>query len=249
MAAMKRLLAVGVVVAMAMGPLLAQRPHIDPRPLVWSVDGAGGMGGCSHGLARANLQSGHPIEQAVFEWSHGKGRVILDQIDAKYARAQGSRLAAKIIERKKAEPGRRMAIVAHSAGSAVVLSACEMLPPDCLERVVLLAPSVSSNYNLAPALLAPRRGMDVFSSKKDWITLGMGTRLVGTADRHWSSAAGRKGFLLPKTAVADWEASRLRQHFWSVEMTWTGNTGRHTGVYAPAFLQSYVLPLLVASKP
>lgn len=242
---MIRWIAAAAIVAIGSAAPTADPIRPDSRPVVWSVDGAGGMGGCSHSLARANLQAGLPIDQVIFEWSHGKGRVILDQVDAKYARTQGCRLAAKILERKRAEPGRRMAIVAHSAGSAVALAACEQLPPDTIDLIVLLAPSVSSKYDLAPALRAAREGMDTFSSKKDWITLGMGTRLVGTADRHWTTAAGRKGFRLPKRSPqAEWEACRVRQHFWSADVAWTGNTGRHTGVYAPAFLQAYVLPLI-----
>lgn len=31
------------------------------------------------------------------------------------------------------------------------------------------------------------RPLDVFCSKKDWITLGLMTRVVGTADRRWAA--------------------------------------------------------------
>src|SRR5947207_2649584 len=76
-------------------------------------------------------------------------------------------------------------------------AAAEFLPPDSVERVVLLAPSVSAEYDLGPALACAREGIDVFHSGRDRAYLGLGVRLLGTADRHWSDAAGRVGFRVP----------------------------------------------------
>jgi hypothetical protein len=36
----------------------------------------------------------------------------------------------------------------------------------------------------------------------------------------------------------------MRQHFWSPDVAWTGNTGGHHGVHAPAYVQHYILPIL-----
>jgi pimeloyl-ACP methyl ester carboxylesterase len=171
--------------------------------------------------------------------------MLLDQIDAPHAQAQGHRLAAKIVERRQLEPTRRMVVVAHSAGSAVALAAGDVLPPDTLDRVILLAPSVSTGYDVRPMLRASREGMDVFCSKKDWVALGFVTRVVGTADRRWAPAAGRFGFRLKGPAAAcGCEADDLRQHFWSPEVAWTGHTGGHNGMHSPAFVRSYLFPLV-----
>src|SRR5438270_5122286 len=59
----------------------------DGRPLVWVVDGAGDLRGCSNALSYANLQAGSPVELAVFAWSHGHGRLLMDQLDMGHARA------------------------------------------------------------------------------------------------------------------------------------------------------------------
>jgi pimeloyl-ACP methyl ester carboxylesterase len=209
------------------------------------MDGAGDIRGCSHALGYANLLAGCPVELSVFVWSHGYRRMLLDQTDAAYARAQGYRLAEKVTDRHQREPWRRIVLVAHSAGSAVALAAAEALPPDTLARVILLAPSVSTGYDVRPTLQTAREGMDVFCSKKDWVALGFVTRVVGTADRRWAPTAGRNGFR-PKgaTAVPECEADRLRQHFWSAEVAWTGHTGGHNGMHSPAFVQAYVFPLV-----
>jgi pimeloyl-ACP methyl ester carboxylesterase len=215
----------------------------DGRPLVWVVDGAGDLRGCSNALAQANLLAGSPVELAVFGWSHGHGRLLVDQLDMSHARSQGVRLATKVRERRARDPGRRVVVVAHSAGSAVALAATESLPTDGIDRLILLAPSVSTGYDVRPALFAAREGMDVFCSKKDWVALGFVVRVIGTTDRFWSgAAAGRYGFQ-PK-GPAEPDASKLRQHFWSADIAWTGHTGGHHGMHAPVFVQTYLFPMI-----
>jgi hypothetical protein len=192
---------------------------------------------------------GELLELFAFPWSHGYRRLLLDQVGTTHARAQGRRLAQLILDRKAQEPGRRVVVIAHSAGCAVALAACDILPMDAIDRVILLAPSVSTGYDIRPTLWSAKEGVDVFCSKKDWIALGFVVRVVGTTDNFWSgSAAGRFGFK-PKgtTALADLEQARLRQHFWSPEVAWTGNTGGHHGVHAPTFVQMYLMPLMLGN--
>jgi pimeloyl-ACP methyl ester carboxylesterase len=224
---------------------------VDSRPLVWVVDGAGDLKGCSTALSRANMLAGNPVELSVFPWSHGYPRLLMDQIDMSHARARGAKLAAAVAERRVREPGRRVVLVAHSAGSAVALAAADVMTPDAIDRLILLAPSVSTGYDVRPALGASREGMDVFCSKKDWVALGFVVRVVGTTDKFWSgSAAGRLGFKPKDPTVADLIASgRLRQHFWSADMAWTGHTGGHHGMHAPAFIHAFLFPLLGVPVP
>ncbi len=229
----------GVKVA---GAVVAQP---DARPLVWVVDGAGDLHGCSNALSQANMMLGNPAELAPFAWSHGYRRLLLDQIDMAHAKTQGARLAEKILERQRAEPGRRVVVVAHSAGCAVALEAGDALPADAIDRMILLAPSVSTGFDVRPSLRSAREGIDVFCSKKDWVALGFVTRVVGTTDKFWAPAAGRHGFDLRQQQTAeDQLAARLRQHFWSPEVAWTGHTGGHHGMHTQAFLHTYVFPLM-----
>jgi pimeloyl-ACP methyl ester carboxylesterase len=224
-------------------------PRPDPRPLVWVLDGAGDLKGCSNALTQVNTSTGNAVELSVFPWSHGYRRLLMDQIDLAHAKLQGARLSQAIQERKAQEPGRRIVVVAHSAGCAVALAACDLLPRDCVDRVVLLAPSVSTGYDIRPTLWSAKEGVDVFCSTKDWLALGFVIHVVGTTDNFWSgSAAGRWGFR-PKTSgsMAELETSRLRQHFWSQDMAWTGHTGGHHGMHAPAFVQTYLLPLMTGA--
>lgn len=222
-------------------------PVRETRPLVWVLDGAGDLKGCSNALSDANLQAGNTIELTVFPWSHGYRRLLLDQIDTSHAKAQGQRLATAILERKQREPDRRMVIIGHSAGCAVALAAGDCLPPDSIDRVILLAPSVSTGYDLRPSLWASREGIDVFCSKKDWVALGFVIRVVGTTDDRSAFAAGRWGFQPRRGSELDTvQHAKLRQHFWTAEQAWTGHTGRHHGTHAPAFIHAYLFPLFGA---
>lgn len=219
----------------------------DPRPIVWVLDGAGDLKGCSSSLACINAESGNPVELAVFSWSHGYRKLYKDQTDTAHARAQGELLAQAILERKAREPGRRIVLVGHSAGCAVVLAGCDMLPIDAVDRVLLLAPSVSTSYDLRPALRSAKEGVDVYCSKKDWVALGFVVRVVGTTDiGQTRTAAGRHGFQ-PK-GLSEPEAARLRQHFWSQDVAWTGNTGGHHGAHAPLFIQAFLMPQMMGQK-
>ncbi|MDW8241605.1 MAG: alpha/beta hydrolase [Thermogemmata sp.] len=217
------------------------------KPLVWIVDGAGDLKGCSNAIGYANAVRGQPLEVVVFPWSHGYRRLLRDQIDGEHARRQGVRLAQAILERKAREPDRRVVLIAHSAGCAVALGAGDVLPPNSVDRIILLAPSVSTGYDLRPTLQAAKEGVDVFCSKRDWVALGFVVRVVGTTDNFWSgAAAGRWGFRQARLAWQDpLIASRLRQHFWSPELAWTGHTGGHHGMHAPGFIHTFLWPLIL----
>src|SRR5439155_13518224 len=127
----------------------------------------------------------------------------------------------------------------HSAGCQVILSAAEALPPGSIDRIVLLAPAVSPEYDLRPVLRAARGGLDVFCSSRDVFFLGAGVALVGTTDgRFGQSAAGRTGFrVTPESSEDLLLYRRLRQHPWDPCVSWTGNYGGHYSVYKPEYLR------------
>ena len=80
------------------------------------------------------------------------------------------------------ELSRRVTAIAESSGSHVVLAAAECLPPGSVERIVLLAPSVASGYDLRRAIRATNSGIDVYYSPVDQV-LDLAVNSVGTADR------------------------------------------------------------------
>ncbi len=250
----KRLLAVltlvvGCCSAYPADPVLQPRivrANLDVRPLVYVVDGAGDYRGCSTALTKAMFAEGNPVELSTVAWSHGYRKLLLDQVDVVHARRQGIKLADTIREQKARESGRRIVVVAHSAGAAVALAAAEQLSADTIDRLVLLAPSVSKSYDLRPAVAACREGIDVYCSTRDRWALGIAMRLVGTTDdRHSRKAAGRLGFEVPCAVEL---SEQVRQHFWSPENKADGHDGGHYGAYSETYVRRYILPLLVGTQ-
>ena len=220
-------------------------PHnAPPEGVVFIVDGAGGFQATSKSFRQTVATEGLPLCIETVVWTHGYCRFLADQVHHKHLVEEGHRLAALIQERKQTctVP---IYLVGHSAGAGVALAALEEMPPGVVERVVLLAPAVSANYDLRPALARVCGGIDVFYSDRDWAYLGLGVCVTGTADRHWARAAGRVGFRTTVKCPEDAALyARLRQHRWERTLEWTGNHGGHYGGYQPEFLRCFVLPLL-----
>lgn len=214
------------------------------RPVVFVADGAGDFRACSGSLKKTAAADGLSFEVVTFVWSHGFLRNMADQTDVTHIRDRADRLAELVRKQKELRPNIPVTMVAHSAGSAVVIAAAERLPPNSVERIVLLSPSLSESYDVSRAMEATSDGIDVFVSEKDWLWLGVLVRMLGTPDDPYASrAAGRHGFV---TARGD--ASKLRLHRWTPEENKLGHDGGHFGGYQPDFLRRRVFPLLRGGK-
>jgi pimeloyl-ACP methyl ester carboxylesterase len=221
-----------------------------PAGVVLCADGAGGFGGTTRALREGLAEQGSPLTVQMVDWTHGFGRILADQVDNEHAEAEGRKLAELVLAYRARCPGRPVYLVGHSAGTYVVLAAGRALPADSIERIVLLAPSVSADYDLRPVLRCARCGVEVFYSKRDWPALAVGIALVGTADRRWCAAAGRVGFRPVIECPGDAALyNRLHQHAWHPCVVWSGNFGGHYGAYRPGYLRAYVLPLFRSCAP
>jgi pimeloyl-ACP methyl ester carboxylesterase len=216
------------------------------RGVVFVVDGAGSFHATSEAFQKAVQEACLPLSVVPVEWSHGFGRVVADHTDWNHAQEEGCRLAGEIAAYRQDHPGSAIYLVAHSAGSGVALTAAGVLPPNSLDRIILLAPSVSTGFDLRPALRSTREGIDVFYSSRDVFSLGLCVAFVGTADGcRGCQAAGRFGFQArPETPEDAVLFAKLRQHPWERCVLWTGNLGHHSGTKHQRFLHAYILPLL-----
>jgi pimeloyl-ACP methyl ester carboxylesterase len=219
------------------------------RGIVFMVDGAGGFEAASRTVCQTAAAAQLPLEVRSFRWTHGYCRVVSDQMHASHMRREGRRLADQVLNCRQETPSQPIFLMGHSAGCGVVLVAAENLPPNTLERIVLLAPAVSAKHDLRPALRSSCQGIDVFTSSRDWACLGLGTLLAGTTDRCWmTGAAGRIGFKPILTCPEDESLyAKLRQYPWDSSLIWTGHKGGHYGSYQPQFLRTFVFPLLISS--
>jgi hypothetical protein len=188
----------------------------------------------------------HSVE--LFSWGHGLGRWLADLTDVANRDFQAQRLAESIRRYKTEQPSNPIYLVAKSGGSGVVVKALELLDDLQVERVVVLAPALSPDYDLSNALRAVHREMVVFWSPFDVFILGVGTRLFGTTDRIKTASAGLVGFRKPAGAIpGDFKGQqydKLRQIRWQPRMATSGYLGGHFGPDNPLFLRRYVVPLL-----
>src|SRR5262249_42523686 len=110
------------------------------------------------------------------------------------------------------------------AGGRVVLAAAEMLPPNSLDRVILLSPAVTCSYDLTRAMQASKCGILHFFSTNDDV-LAVAEEGSKLADGLIGPAAGRVGFRPPCSdprEIATYNA-RLQQIRWTE--TWHGGGG------------------------
>jgi pimeloyl-ACP methyl ester carboxylesterase len=213
--------------------------------IVFVANGAGDSQATSDTLSRVIAECGLPLRVEVVRWSHGSGRYLRDHFDHCNHRAAGERLAATVAAYRQQCPGLKVYLVGGSTGSSVVLAAAEALPPGCVDRIVLLAPSVSPCYDLRRALASSACGIDVFTSNRDFLVLGLGTRLLGTADGYHGPAAGKVGFRPVVCCPADAALyANLREHPWERCQRQLGHLGGHYGTNRPEFQRAFVLPLL-----
>lgn len=214
--------------------------------VVFVADGAGDFRAASQSIRRVAAEDGLPIRVDPFVWSHGICRIFRDELHYSYARLQGQRLAAEIMAFRQAHPTERVHLVGHSAGAIVALAAAECLPPLSIDSIALLAPSLSANYDLRPALRSIRGHLDVYYSCMDWVYLGVGTQILGTPDRGRVPSSGRTGFKVVPTCPQDfWLLGKVRQHAWEHHDIMAGNHGGHYGAYQEGYLRALVLPLLL----
>jgi pimeloyl-ACP methyl ester carboxylesterase len=213
--------------------------------VVFVANGAGDSRAASQNLSKVVAETAAPLQIETYVWSLGYKRVVADEVDHDNHMTQGRGLAGAVLAYRHAYPERRICLLGQSAGGIVALSAAEVLPPDSIDRIILLSPSVCTGHDLRPALAASREGIDLFYSEQDRWVLGLGMRIVGTTEEDCRVAAGRVGFIPIINNPTDAALyARLRQHPWDPSLKRTGHDGGHYGNLDPRFLRVYVLPLL-----
>ena len=208
---------------------------------VFIADGAGNYQLLSKALRNLVQQEGKPIDVVTHEWSHGKHRILADYLHHAHARDQGKKLAERVREYRALYPDRDVHLIGHSAGAVVVVAALEELEPGVVDRAVLLAPALSAEYDVQPALASVKQGVHVFCSPYDYVILGFATAMLGTPDHRWTAMAGRMGFREPR------QHPKLFQRLWRPVDVTLGNNGGHFGAYQPEYLRTHVLPLFEPS--
>ncbi len=165
-------------------------------------------------------------------------------------RDQAAVIADKIVRYRLSYPGRPVMLVGQSGGAAIAAWAAEALPPDeNLDGIIMIAASLSPDYQIELALAKVRQGVVNFYSERDFVLLGFGTTIYGTMDGEHTSAAGKVGFKTPDVDSRPALYEKLLQIPWSEAMSDTGNIGMHLSSGASKFVATYVAPFITVEEP
>jgi len=183
----------------------------------------------------------------VFGWQSALGGTLRDLLDRSRNESEARRLAERIERYTDEFPGRRVNIIALSAGTGIATWALEALPPKYhVGTAVFLGSALSREYDLSLALQRIDGHLYVFYSDRDPL-LKYGLPLTGSVDRESTEAAGLCGFALPTTASQQQQrlyADKLRLRPYRSEYRQYGYYGLHADSTSPRFVAKVICPLL-----
>lgn len=216
---------------------------LEGQNLVVLVPGCAGDGFWYNDLRKSVAATQPAVTVRTFEWGAPKFLYVLNLQDQKIHDEAEAALAKAIKSWRDRYPAGRLTLLGHSAGCGVILGSLSRLEKRVdVENVVLLAPSVSPDYQIAPALRQIAGTLHVFFSDSDRLWLGWRTSTFGTYDSVKSEAAGKVGLNVEQLD------SNLRckivQHSYEREFLELGNGGGHFGPLARRFDQKVIAPLV-----
>lgn len=228
--------------------------------LVLVLTGIEGRSFLNLSMLQGLLDAQLPYAIEICDWTTGNKFLALYHLRSLRRNQQvAQQLAGRIVEYQRTHPGRPVWLIGHSGGGGMALWTAEALPADSrLTGIVLLAPAVSRNYDLTPALSKVERGIWNFYSWMDWFMVGLGTSIFGTLDGRWGPSAGMLGFRstlgLPTPQESRRDLSGCRppvfqqvRHRWHMLRYFHG--GGHFGVTHRLFIAEVVAPLLSPTPP
>ncbi len=137
--------------------------------------------------------------------------MVVNQTNFLGNRMAGAGVARSIYEYQQAHPGCPVYIIGHSGGGGVAVFAAESLADmpgaQPVEGLVLIAASISKDYDLTKALTMTRRGILNVHNPDDTSLLGTGTTAMGCVDGVHSESAGLNGFTRPFAKLQEIVAS------------------------------------------
>jgi len=212
------------------------------RPYVLHLPGIAGLTGIDRAMGRG-LEAGADAEVEYFDWTGDEPGIAALQAYARN-RATATDIAAKLARFASENPTRPITLSSHSGGTGLAVWALEAMPKDTLvQTVLLIAPALSTDYDLSNALCHVQGKCFAFSSKLDVVMLGAGTKLFGTIDGVFEPAAGLTGFVQPPEADPKQYAKLVAVPYQSRWLA-VGNIGDHIGPMSGLFARKVLARII-----
>jgi len=221
------------------------------QEIVMLLDGVGGFQFLPLLVRKVLREAPLPISSTWFRWQTPiPGLMLVDLMWRSRNQRSAAQLAEHLRQLHHLYPQAKIHLMAYSGGTGVAVFALELLKGSVpIETLLLFAPAISPDYNLAAMMGNVRRAYAMTSCRDTWL-LGAGTRIFGTMDRKCVRSAGLVGFTQPPGLSRDEQEaySRIRVVEWSDQFRESGHSGGHIGWTQVSFLRKHLLPLL-AGKP
>ncbi len=186
-------------------------------------------------VATTLRDSGYDLAYEIVPWGYTETQLI-DPVGThdstmRFARREAERIA----DYRQQHPDGSVILFGYSAGGFTALKVAEALPDAVkADRIVLLSPSISRQYDLTLALERTEREIVVFYSPFDLVSQLVGLLLRGN-DLVRDASAATFGFSM--------QHERIIQIGWTPDMLAFASIGMHWDQFAnPAWLRTYLLP-------
>lgn len=215
--------------------------------IVPGLGGDGGDGGVYAQIVHGLRDAGSHDCLRIFNWGCGWLLFPVTLGDSGLHHDTERKLADQIMQWRKDHPGSRIVLIGHSAGAGVIAGALGRLDDSTVVGpVILLAPALSPDFDLRPAL-AHANIVHVFYSAQDTFWQGIGSFIFGGYDGVHRDGAGRKGFTLAQLSAEQKET--VIQHPWQPQWKSLGEDGGHFDWMSKPFVQKVLWPLLRETPP
>ena len=217
-------------------------PAAEPFGKTYYLDGAGNWGFGANGVPTGLREAGYRGDVEHYVWTTTYSP-LLDQWNTSGAKRRGAELAQRIREYRAAHPDNAVNIVALSAGTGVAVWAVEDLDENCkIDNLVLLASSLSHDYDISRALAHVSGRIYVYCSQRDGVLRSV--PLIGTIDgRRGVAAAGQVGLTPPPLS-----RGRVVNVEWDPSYTAYGWSGGHTDCTSQPFVRQILARHVVSSQ-
>ena len=230
------------LVALAAAGCQSNAP-LEGQNLVVLVPGCAGDGFWYNDLRESVAAAQPAVIVRTFEWGLPLPLYMLNLQDKRIHSKAEEALAKALKSWRDRYPSGRLTLLGHSAGCGVILgSLSRMDRPVDVENVVLLAPSVSPDYQISPALRQIAGTLHIFYSDSDRLWLGWRTSTFGTYDSVRTEAAGKVGLNVDHLHADLRE--KVVQHAYEPEFAELGHGGGHFGSLGRRFDDKVIAPLL-----
>lgn len=219
---------------------------VDPsKGYILYLNGAAGFTLSDQSFTEALAEQCPQAQLMGYDWTGWyRGLPAMTEIDRNRKKARD--IAQLIQSRKAAAPDQPIDLVAHSAGTGMVVFALELLPPQIKVRhVVLLASALSPTYDLSKALTHVEGKVYAMNSPRDDVLPFTDT--FGTIDRVYAPAAGIGGFIKPELGDPS-QYAKLTQLMYDPAWKVHGYNGNHFSVLSDDIARKIIAPLLVGPE-